>query len=219
MKVGTDSILLGAWTHLEGQPKSILDIGAGTGILSLILAQRSDAQFIDAIEIDDLAHSQCNRNYEQSPWSSRLICHQSSLEQFAQKTDDQYDLIICNPPFYSEDYKSQNTQRDLARFQDAMPFQQLLRSVATLLSDKGKFSVIIPYSEESNFITLAAKSALYPLRITRTRGTPTSDIKRSLLEFSFTKVEVLATELIIEISRHHYTEDFKKMTKDLYLNM
>ena len=163
MKIGTDGVLLGAWTSIESNPFSVLDIGSGTGVLSLMLAQRCDAQVIEALEIDDNAYEQCVDNFEQSPWNDRLFCYHASLEEFAEEIEDKYDLIICNPPFYSENYKTESTQRDLARFQDAMPFEHLLESVATLLSEEGIFSVVIPFSEEKKFITLASQVSLFPL--------------------------------------------------------
>ena len=219
MKIGTDGVLLGAWTSIENNPFSVLDIGAGTGILSLIIAQQSQAQVIEAIEIDDLAYEQCVDNFEQSAWNDRLFCYHASLEEFAEEIEDTYDLIICNPPFYSETYKTENSQRDLARFQDAMPFEHLLESVITLLSKDGLFSVIIPYSEEDRFFQLASQVQLFSTRITRVKGNPNSEIKRSLLEFSFNKSEIEYSELIIETTRHQYTQDYINLTKDFYLKM
>ncbi|WP_417290442.1 tRNA1(Val) (adenine(37)-N6)-methyltransferase [Corallibacter sp.] len=219
MKIGTDGVLLGAWSSLEHQPFSILDIGAGTGILSLILAQRSQAEIIDAIEIDDEAYEQCVDNFEQSPWGDRLFCYHASLDEFTEEIEDTYDLIISNPPFYSENYKTDNQQRDLARFQDAMPFDHLLNSASKLLSENGVFSVVIPHQEEKHFIELASKVALYPNNILHVKGTPDSEIKRSLIDFSFKKSTINTSELIIETSRHNYTEAYKNLTKDFYLKM
>ncbi|GAA4888869.1 methyltransferase [Flaviramulus aquimarinus] len=231
MKIGTDSVLLGAWVSLKSNPYSILDIGAGTGILSLMMAQRSslipiEIEVIDAIEIDDTAYEQCVDNFEQSLWGDRLFCYHTSLETFADEIEDQYDLIICNPPFYAEDYKTDNTQRDLARFQDAMPFEHLLKSVSILLSERGTFSVVIPFKEEINFITLAAKFNLYPNEILHVKGNPTSEIKRSLIEFSFGKPNhskfpraIRTNTLIIETKRHQYTQDYINLTKEFYLKM
>lgn len=219
MKIGTDAVLLGAWASLENHPFSILDIGAGTGILSLMLAQRSNSQLIDAIEIDDNAYEQCVDNFEQSPWSDRLFCYHASLEEFAEEIEDSYDLIVCNPPFYSEDYKTTNHQRDLARFQDAMPFNHLMESVSKLLSKDGIFVVIIPFKEEETVIKLASGMNLYPNRLLRVKGTHNSEIKRSLLEFSFHESKINKQELVIEIERHQYTEDYINLTKDFYLKM
>lgn len=219
MKIGTDGVLLGAWTSIIKQPFSILDIGAGTGILSLMLAQRSFAELIDAIEIDDSAYEQCVDNFEQSPWGDRLFCYHASLEAFAEEIEDKYELIICNPPFYSEDYKTDNTQRDMARFQDAMPFNHLLESVSKLLSDNGTFSVVIPAKEENTLTKLAAQFNLFPNRILHVKGNPTSKRKRSLIEFSFDESQTTFESLIIETERHQYTQDYINLTKDFYLKM
>ncbi|MGS2725406.1 tRNA1(Val) (adenine(37)-N6)-methyltransferase [Psychroserpens sp. BH13MA-6] len=219
MKIGTDGVLLGAWTSIEHQPNSILDIGAGTGILALMMAQRSQAQVIDALEIDDNAHAQCVDNFEQSPWGDCLFCYHASLEEFTEEIEDRYDLIICNPPFYAEDYKTQNLQRDLARFQDAMPFEHLLKSAATLLSESGQFSVIIPFSEEQKFLEQAETLGLYPSHITHVKGREATPVKRSLIRLSFSKRNVEFNELIIETERHKYTEEYIKLTQDFYLKM
>jgi len=219
MKIGTDGVLLGAWATISHNPFSILDIGTGTGILALMLAQRSHAENIEAIEIDDAAFEQAADNFENSPWGDRLFCYHAAFNEFVEEIDDKYDLIISNPPFYSENYKTDNPQRDLARFTDALPFEHLLHGTAKLLDDNGKASFIIPFSEETNFISLAEKMNLFPNRITRVKGTDTTEIKRSLLEFSFTKTPIDSTELTIETARHQYTEDYINLTKDFYLKM
>lgn len=219
MKVGTDAVLLGSWTPIGQNPLSILDIGSGTGILSLMLAQRSHAELIDAIEIDDDAYEQCVENFEQSPWSDRLFCYHASLLEFTEEIDEKYDLIISNPPFYSAEYKSENLQRDLARFSDALPFEHLLDCVSKLLSKHGMFSVIIPFNEEEIFLTLASKSNLFPNKILHVKGNPSSEIKRSLIVFSFSKMDIKTEVLIIETSRHEYTLDYINLNKNFYLKM
>ena len=219
MKIGTDSVLLGAWTPLDTNPFSVLDIGAGTGVLSLMLAQRSHAQVIDALEIDEQAYEQCVDNFETSLWADRLFCYHADLAEFAEEIEDKYDLIISNPPFYSEDYKTDNTQRDLARFTDALPFDHLLESVSQLLSEDGVFTVIIPFKEEANFITLASGVNLLPNNILRVKGSDTSEIKRSLLAFSFRESDIKTEILVIEIERHQYTQDYINLTQDFYLKM
>ena len=219
MKIGTDAVLLGAWVNLENNPFSVLDIGAGTGILSLMLAQRSYAELIDALEIDDNAYEQCVGNFEQSPWGDRLFCYHASLQQFTEEIEDKYDLIISNPPFYSEDYKTENESRDLARFNDAMPFDHLIESASLLLSEEGNFSVIIPFKEEKKIIDLASKVKLYPNKILHVKGNPLSEIKRSLICFSFRENGINIDELIIETKRHQYTDDYINLTKDFYLKM
>ena len=219
MKIGTDGVLLGAWTPLINNPFNVLDIGAGTGILSLMLAQRSNAEQIDAIEIDEDAYEQCVENFEASPWGDKLFCFHAGLDEFVDEPEDEYDLIISNPPFYTDDYKSDNTSRDLARFEDALPFEELIEAAALLLSDNGIFSVIIPYKEEERFVSLCKELDLFPLKITRVKGTPTSEIKRSLLAFCRMEQTPLIDELVIEISRHNYTPEYIELTKDFYLKM
>ena len=224
MKIGTDGVLLGAWTPLINNPFNVLDIGAGTGILSLMLAQRSNAApnnvgIIDAIEIDEDAYEQCVENFEASPWGDKLFCFHAGLDEFVDEPEDEYDLIISNPPFYTDDYKSDNSSRDLARFEDALPFEELIEAAALLLSDNGIFSVIIPYKEEERFVAMCKILDLFPLKITRVKGTPTSEIKRSLLAFCRMEQTPLIDELIIEISRHNYTPEYIELTKEFYLKM
>lgn len=219
MKIGTDGVLLGAWTSIRHNPFNVLDIGSGTGILSLMIAQRSKAEQIEAIEIDDDAYEQCSENFENSPWNDRLFCYHASLIEFVEEVEDTFDLIICNPPFYSEDYKSENKSRDLARFNDAMPFKHIIYAVDHLLAEDGLFSIIIPKKEENGFIKLASTVGLNTQRILHVKGNPDSDIKRSLIEFSYHETTVNISELIIETSRHNYTQDYIDLTKDFYLKM
>ncbi len=219
MKIGTDGVLLGAWTSVKHNPFSILDIGSGTGILSLMIAQRSYAEQIEAIEIDDDAYEQCSENFENSPWNDRLFCYHASLLEFVEEVEDAFDLIICNPPFYYEDYKTENKSRDLARFNDAMPFKHIIYAVAHLLAEDGLFSIVIPKKEEDDFVALANTIGLFPQRILHVRGNPDADVKRSLIEFSYTQKEVETSELIIETERHNYTKVYINLTKDFYLKM
>lgn len=234
MKIGTDGVLLGAWVSVENNPFSILDIGAGTGLIALQLAQRSQAEMIDALEIDEAAYEQCVDNFENSPWGDRLFCYHASLEEFTEEVDDKYDLIISNPPFYSPPLpsafppKAENNisdSRKLARFNDALPFDELIESASLLLSDEGVFAVIIPRNEEESFIAMALEVNLFPKRICRVRGNENSrhgaqtEEKRSMLEFSFVNTSPKIENLIIETSRHKYTKEYKNLVRDFYLKM
>ncbi len=219
MKIGTDSVLLGAWVSLAHQPNTILDIGAGTGVIALQLAQRSDAELIDAVEIEGNAHHQAVENFENSSWSDRLFCYHASLNDFADQMDEKYDLIISNPPFYTNAYPSENSQRNTARLTTSLSFDELLEAVSKLLSENGHFALIIPFDQEVDFISRAGKKELFPRRILRVKGSPNSISKRSLLEFSFQKKPVEMDELIIEVARHVYTPEYTELVKGFYLKM
>lgn len=220
MKIGTDGVLLGAWTPIYNNPYSILDIGSGTGVLALMMAQRTNAEQIDGVEIDDKAHEQAVENFENSPWADRLFCYHANLESFAHEIEDEYDLIISNPPFYSEDYKSNDPQRDRARFQDSLPFELLIEVVEHFLSERGIFSVIIPSKEEDSLIQLASEYNLYPIKVTRVRGNQNTEIKRSLIAFSREiTLQIPLDELTIEVERHKYTPEFTELVQDFYLKL
>ena len=229
MKVGTDGVLLGAWTPIHNHPFSILDIGTGTGLIALMLAQRTSAEHpslqgelakqIDALEIEENAYEQAVNNFENSPWSDKLFCFHAGLDEFVEEPEDEYDIIVSNPPFYTDDFVSGDESRDQARFESSMPFNDLIEAADLLLSENGIFSVIIPFKEESNFIVLANDFELYPFKITRVKGTPTSEIKRTLMAFSRQIKDVVTDELVIEISRHEYTSEYIALTKDFYLKM
>lgn len=229
MKIGTDGVLLGAWTNLNHHPDSILDIGTGTGVIALMMAQRSAAELIDALEIDPDAHLQAVENFENSPWGDRLFCYHASLQEFLEEADRileddtepplQYDLITCNPPFYPDSHSSSSLQRDWARSRAALPFDHLLEGFSKLLTEQGQAALILPREDEDSFIQLAAQFQLYPNRITRVKGTPGSGEIRSLIQLGFQKVNLTPEVLVIEKERHQYTDQYIHLTKDFYLKM
>jgi tRNA1Val (adenine37-N6)-methyltransferase len=149
-----------------------------------------------------------------------LFCFHAGLDEFVDEPEDEYDLIISNPPFYSENYKTDDYQRDLARFQDALPFEELVEAADLLLSENGIFAVIIPFKEEEKFIGLCSQLELFPVKVTRVKGSHTTPIVRSLLAFKRYELSVLtADELVIETSRHQYTDEYIELTKEFYLKM
>ena len=222
MKIGTDGVLLGAWCSVDNYPDAVLDIGSGTGIISLMLAQRSDAMTIDAVEIDENAYEQTVENFEQSDWADRLYCYNATFSEFAteiEEEEERYDLIVSNPPFYTDDFKSEDSARNKARFTTSLSFKDLIFGVSKILSLNGIFSVIIHFKEEEIFIKLAKENKLFLNRVCRVQGNKSSEIKRSLLEFSFHQKELKEEQLTIEISRHQYTKEYIELTKDFYLKM
>lgn len=222
MKVGTDGVLLGAWCSVEDYPDSILDIGSGTGVISLMIAQRSDAMTIDAVELDESAYEQTVANFEASDWGDRLYCYNATFQEFADEIGEEeetYDLIVSNPPFYTDEFETEDKARNKARFTSSLSFEELILGVSKILSEKGKFSVIIPFKEEESFIKITKENNLFLNKICRVQGTEMSEIKRCLMEFSFIETEIKEEHLIIEIERHKYTEDYINLTKYFYLKM
>ena len=219
MKVGTDGVLLGAWANIPEAARSILDIGTGTGLIALQLAQRCDCETIDAIEIEDGAFEQAVENFENSPWSDRLFCYHASLEEFNAEIDDRYDLIVCNPPYFNGTYPSKELERNLARHSQQLSFESLLRAVSDLMTPEGTCAFVIPYELEGNFTDLARKKNLFPLRITRVRGRAEGPLKRILIQMGREKSSLCEKELIIEKERHVYTDEYVALVKDFYLNM
>jgi tRNA1Val (adenine37-N6)-methyltransferase len=220
MKIGTDGVLLGAWTSLDHNPASILDIGSGTGVIALQLAQRSSANSIDAIELDPDAFEQCTDNFEASPWKDRLFCYHASVQEFTAEMDLKYDLVVSNPPFYTDNYKSEDQARDRARFTDTLPFEHLFLCAIQLLALGGVFAVVVPKKEQENILSIASRHSLHPKRVCEVRGTPDSEVKRVLMEFSREKFRSPILErLTIENDRHDYTESYINLVKDFYLKM
>jgi tRNA1Val (adenine37-N6)-methyltransferase len=219
MKVGTDGVLLGSWAKISAKAERILDIGTGTGLITLMMAQRSVAKVIDAVELNEAAYQQAAENFKASNWSERLFCHHSSFQEFSNEMKGNYDLIVSNPPFHISIQKTVLKDRAMARYSDHLPFSELLLGVAKLLNKKGSCAFIIPFNEQSNFIALAERNGLFPSHITHVKGNYESPIKRSLLQFSFVKNEIPTKELVIENSRHIYTKDYIELVKDFYLKM
>ncbi len=219
MKVGTDGVLLGAWTPLEHRPEAILDIGAGTGLIALMLAQRSGAGTIDAVEVEAAAFEECVGNFEASPWADRLYCYHAGFSDFAREMDQTYDLIVTNPPFYGERVGSGDPARDRARQAASLPFEELLDGVVRLLAPEGRFCLILPYLQETAFIQGARETGLFPSRLNRVKGHPGAPVKRSLLEFTREAGACLEEALTIEEGRHSYTDRYRELTRDFYLKM
>lgn len=218
MKVGTDGVLLGAWTKIR-EAKTALDIGTGTGLISLMLSQRSgNLLSIDAIDIDEYAILQAAENVKRTTFEN-VDCIHSSLQDYSNDCEKRYDLIVSNPPYFSSSLHSPSGQRTLARHTDSLQMDEFMNISARLLSPGGYLSLIFPYTDKDLLIELAENSGLYVSRITNVYPMPHLQAKRILLEFSLLKQEVEATDLIIEKERHIYTDDFTELVRDFYLKL
>lgn len=219
MKVGTDGVLLGAWIRIPDDVNSILDIGTGTGLIALQLAQRCGSEIIDALEIEPGAFEQAVENFENSPWSDRLFCYHASLQEFEMEMDEGYDLIVCNPPFFNNSFPADGDERNLARQRERLDYESLLGCVSKLLNPNGTCSFIIPFNQEEAFTALGEKYKLHPSLITRVKGSPSSPYKRSLVQMQRKKVSLDRTDLILETSRHVYTDEYRNLVQSFYLKM
>ncbi len=210
MKVGTDGVLLGSWIQPEKNIKHILDIGTGTGLLALMLAQKSGAM-IDAIDIDESSVKQASENFSNSPWPERLKAIHCSLQQFSISAAGKYDLIVSNPPYFSDSYKTADSPRTLARHSDkSLSFEALI---------DGAFYLILPLKEGELFENSASAKGLFANRITSVftrRGKPT---KRLLMSFQFLREEKITGELVIQDDDGGFSEDYRKLTEEFYLGL
>lgn len=215
MKVGTDGVLLGAWASTTED--RILDIGTGTGLIAIMLAQRTKTALIEAVEVEEEAYHQAKDNIENCNWSNRIKAHHCSIQNF--DTTSKYNLIISNPPFFVASTKAPNKERNTARHTDNLSFDDLIKTVIQLLKPDGIFSLILPTVEAEKFIQLAVHQKLYLNKKCIVKPNPTKPSKRTLMEFSFLQKETMETELIIETeTRHQYTKEYISLTKDFYLN-
>jgi len=217
MKVGTDGVLLGAWADVSGA-KKILDVGTGTGVIALMMAQRSEAE-VTAIEIDKDSYEEACFNFSQSPWPGRIRAVNSSFYDYCAETTEKFSLIISNPPFFENVTKASDQNRSYARHTDLLPYRDLISGSFGLLEEKGKFTVIIPVQQAEKFIPQAQDSGLYLSKYTNVRPKPSKPFHRILIEFSKEKTHPVPGELTIETNTHHnFTSEYKNLTKDFYLN-
>lgn len=217
MKVGTDAVLLGAWVNPNGGTR-ILDIGTGTGILALMLAQKSKAGIL-AIDIDKDSTEQAKINVDESPFAGQIEVKNISFQELSKSENLKFDLIVSNPPFFSDSLLSSDEGRKLARHNVLLTFEDLLQGVKKLLSAKGKFCLILPKNEALQFRELAKSKGLYLSKLlrVRTRADKESE-KRHLMQFEFKESEFSESTLVIEADSHrNYTEEYKKFTQDYYL--
>ena len=214
MKVGTDGVLLGTWANLT-EANNILDIGTGTGLIALIAAQRNPKAQITGIDIDYSATIQATENIQNSPWKERIHIVQEDIKKFHPTT--LFDSILCNPPYFRNSLKCPDLQRSMARHTDNLSPEELLKSVQTLITDSGEFSIIFPNNDYKLLESLAFIHSLYTIRRTFVHTTVGSTPKRVLLSFKKKNSPTIETHLTIGCNKDIYSEEFKTLVKDFYL--
>jgi len=220
MKVGTDGVLIGAWADVA-KASSILDIGTGTGLIAIMAAQKNEFAQIYGIDIDESAYFQALKNVNLCPWKERIGVKKIALQDFQnQNGENSFDAIITNPPYFVAGTKAPVQKRHIARHVAMLPHVELLKSVEILLSENGKFSIILPYQEGNNFQKLATEFSLYLTRICEVRSKKGKPVERLLMEFKKEEIPIIRKELIIQYeARNSWTPDYIELTKAFYLKM
>lgn len=217
MKVGTDGVLLGSWCDIQ-DGWSVLDVGTGSGLIALMLAQRATAA-IDAIDIDFQACEQALENIRNSIFNHRIQVYHTSFDAHVDFSEKKYDLIVSNPPYFSRSLKCPDSQRSTARHDDGLPINNLLAGCKQIITEQGIIALILPYDTLHDLEKTAEKNGLSIMRLTRVIPVPGAAPKRILAELAAHPALREENELIIEKSRHVYSTEYIALTKDFYLKM
>ncbi len=219
MKVGTDGVLLGAWAETAGA-KQILDVGAGTGVIAIMMAQRVPEARIKAVEIDEASFLQAGENIAACPWAERLEAISDSIQDYARQTNERFDLIVSNPPFFSGGTFSANQDRNSVRHTIKLPNRDLLSAARSLLQADGRFCVILPHIEGLRLVEMARTYKLYCTKMTEVFPTVSKPVERLLLQFEHVEREMLTDQLVIQhAQRNDFTDAYIALTKDFYLKL
>jgi len=217
MKVGMDGVLIGAWTDPSGTDR-ILDIGAGTGLIALMMAQKNNGAQIDAIEVDQEAFNEAVLNCQQSSWNNRIKLELCSFQEFLERTNLKYNLIVSNPPFFSNGVKAPLENRAQARHSDSLPLNVLISGAAGLLQEKGRIALVLPIESLQEIESLVQSNGLFLSRLCRVKPNPVKPEFRILIELTNRQNSLQEETLMIEFEKHHdYTPEYKELTKDFYL--
>ena len=215
LKVGTDGVLLGAWCEVSGAER-ILDVGTGTGVIALMLAQRSEAE-VTAVEISEGAWLDARHNFQNSPWIERLALYSDDFNKFQEAHTFSFDLVVCNPPFFKKSMKSSDPASSIARHDISLSFEQLITGAKKLLTDHGRLSVILPIGVLDDFRETARLAGFYLSRKTTIIPKIGKLPKRVLLEFSVSATYPESDELVILLDSHTFSDKFTELTKEFYL--
>ncbi|MDE3234806.1 MAG: methyltransferase [Bacteroidota bacterium] len=218
MKVSTDACLFGAWTaeYFPSNAQHVLDIGTGTGLLSLMNAQKNKSSTFHAIEIDKPAAMQAATNFEQSPWKNNFKIYHNSIQAFAEQNIQPYDVIISNPPFFQNDLKSNNEKRNLALHSEALSLEELLTIASKLLKDNGVFFLLMPFHRNTETKLIGRQVGLHVEEEIHVKQTPTHTFFRTMFRFTKTTATTKTSEIVIQ-HNNTYTTDFIELLKDYYL--
>lgn len=228
MKVCTDSCLFGAWIadaiqnstpKLRDKIKNILDIGTGTGLLALMYAQKNANAIIDAVEIDASAAQQAKENFEASPWKENLTVYQNPIQQFNLSAQKTYDLIITNPPFFQNNFKSNNSKKNIALHSKVLNLEELSISIKHNLSNTGNCAVLLPHNRSTYFEQLMSDNQFYLNQKILVKQTTVHHYFRNILTFSKQKTKTIITDITIQDIDNNYTSIFTTLLKDYYLNL
>lgn len=218
MKVGTDGVLLGAWADAT-EAANILDIGTGTGLIAIMLAQRATQANIHAVEIDEEASAQATENMQHSPWADRLTCINTSIQDFAKQSRQRYDLIVSNPPFFSGGTFSNSQDKNSVRHTIKLPHGDLLAAVRSLLAPTGKFCMILPQMEGLRFREMANNYGIFCSKMVEVLPKLGKPIERLLLQFELHVKPIEKSQLVIHEGdgANDWTVDYRKLTGAYYL--
>ena len=217
MKVGTDAVLLGIWADLNGV-KTVLDVGAGCGIISLLLASRTSL-FVDAVELDHESSEEASRNFEDSPYSDRLKIFQSDINDFVPPGNKKYDLIVSNPPFFINDLHSKNPKKRMARHAQKLSYEQLLQDSKKLLNPEGKISVVLPYRESRLFLQMAISEGFFVEKKMLIFPVAGKEPNRINILLSQRSAGELTEKFIIRDEDGNFTRQYVDFVKDYYLSI
>jgi len=214
MNVNTDGVLLGAWRDVS-EAKRILDVGTGTGVIALMMAQKNAIAEIHAIDVDNDAYLQAKENFENSLWASRLTSFHSSLQEF--NPGMKYDVIISNPPYFIDDLKTSSHRKNVAKHTVALTYEELLSGISRLLADNGRVLLVLPVFNLAVFRKIANEYRLFVTGLTEVTAVAGKAPYLLMLQLEQSEKDILNSSLTIQHAVENFTEEYKMMTKDFYL--
>ena len=214
-RIGTDAVVLGAWAECK-KAENILDVGTGCGVIALMMAQRNATANVVGVEIDAEAAAQAKDNVLFSPWADRVTVEHTDIQGYASDTEERFDLIVCNPPFFSGGSLSSGANRLAMRSTKKLPHGDLLGAFRTLLTETGRGVVILPYIEGLRFSELARSYGLYPVRILQLRAEDEQPIERLVIQLERKRMEPIRYDMVMNYEGGEPTRQWKRLTKPFY---